>query len=57
LFQYVRTPHAGVLHEHLARQGILTRLFSDPAALRFGLPATDADWQRLQQALSGYRLP
>ena len=57
LFQYLRTPHAGVLHEHLARQGILTRRFADPAALRFGLPATDADWQRLQQALSGYRLP
>lgn len=57
LFQYVRTPHARVLHGHLARQGILTRLFADPAALRFGLPATDADWPRLQQALSGYRLP
>lgn len=54
LFQYVPTPQAEKLHEHLAHQGILTRLFLDSPALRFGLPATDTDWQRLQQALNGY---
>jgi cobalamin biosynthetic protein CobC len=54
LFQYVPTPQAEKLHEHLAQQGILARLFHQPPALRFGLPATEAEWQRLQHALTGY---
>ncbi len=36
----------------LARQGILARLFDDPASLRLGLPGTEADWTRLEAALS-----
>lgn len=51
LFQWVRTPQAHVLHEQLARRGILTRLFTAPASLRFGLPGTEVSWQRLAQAL------
>lgn len=51
LFQYVATPRAAALHAALARRGILVRLFDAPAALRFGLPAEGADWQRLSRAL------
>ncbi|MDD3652303.1 aminotransferase class I/II-fold pyridoxal phosphate-dependent enzyme, partial [Immundisolibacter sp.] len=52
LFQWVRTAHAGALHEALARRGILTRLFETPPSLRLGLPGTAADWRRLDQALA-----
>ncbi|MBB1125076.1 threonine-phosphate decarboxylase CobD [Thiospirillum jenense] len=51
LFQWVVTPAAAALHSHLARAGILTRLFTTPAAVRFGLPNTAAEWQRLTAAL------
>lgn len=51
LFQYVRTPRAAELFEALARRGILVRTFDNPAALRFGLPDDDAQWQRLTLAL------
>ena len=53
LFQWVRTPDAQDLHEALARQGILTRLFIESSSLRFGLPGNEADWTRLEAALSG----
>lgn len=52
LFQWVRTPHARALHESLARQGILTRLFESKPSVRFGLPATVKDWQRLASTLN-----
>ena len=51
LFQWVPTDRAALLHEHLARAGILTRLFDAPAALRFGLPGSEADWVRLAEAI------
>lgn len=51
LFQWVRTADAALLHAALARRGILTRLFGDPPALRFGLPGSEAEWQRLEAAL------
>ncbi len=53
LFQWVRTADASRLHEALARQGILTRLFAEPPALRFGLPASEVQWQQLEAALEG----
>jgi cobalamin biosynthetic protein CobC len=53
LFQWVRTPDAQDLHETLARQGILTRLFTESSSLRFGLPGNEADWTRLEAALCG----
>ena len=53
LFQWVCTPRAATLHDALARQGILTRLFAKPASLRFGLPGSDADWVRLEAVLRG----
>ncbi|MDD1013593.1 threonine-phosphate decarboxylase CobD [Pseudomonas rubra] len=54
LFQYLVTEQAVQLHEFMARRGILVRLFSQPLSLRFGLPACEADFQRLAQALSEY---
>src|SRR5690606_17806415 len=55
LFQWVATSHAEPLHECLARQGILTRLFRQPLGLRFGLPADEPGWQRLSRALSAFQ--
>ncbi|MET0124020.1 MAG: threonine-phosphate decarboxylase CobD [Pseudomonas caspiana] len=58
LFQRVITPYAEVLHEFCARRGILLRLFvSDnplDGSLRFGLPDTEAHWQRLEEALLAF---
>jgi cobalamin biosynthesis protein CobC len=52
LFQWISTAQAAAIHERLARQGVLTRLFMEPASLRFGLPGAQIDWARLDQALS-----
>jgi cobalamin biosynthetic protein CobC len=51
LFQWVRCARAATLHGALAQHGILTRHFLEPDSLRFGLPAAEADWQRLAAAL------
>jgi cobalamin biosynthetic protein CobC len=51
LFQWIQTPAAAAIHHHLAAQGILTRLYSKPASLRFGLPTTEAEWHRLTEIL------
>jgi L-threonine-O-3-phosphate decarboxylase len=53
LFHYVRHSDAQRLHRVLAQQGIFTRLFAAPAALRFGLPGSESEWQRLAQVLAG----
>ncbi|GAB3384293.1 threonine-phosphate decarboxylase [Azotobacter armeniacus] len=55
LFQWVCTAEAVKLHDFLARRGILVRRFDQPASLRFGLPADEAGWQRLAQALGTYQ--
>lgn len=52
LFCTVFTPHANQQQQHLAQQGILTRCFTEPSALRFGLPPDNAGWQRLESALT-----
>jgi cobalamin biosynthetic protein CobC len=54
LFQWVRTPHAEALYLHLARQAVLVRLFTATNSLRFGLPADEAQWQRLEHALAAF---
>ena len=51
LFRYLPREDARELHEFFARQGILLRHFAQPAALRIGLPGTEADWHRLAAAL------
>ena len=52
LFQWLRASHAQALHNAFARQGILTRLFPEPSSVRFGLPGTEEDWLRLDDALA-----
>ena len=37
LFSWIKTKQASKHHQQLAQQGILTRLFSDPQSIRFGL--------------------
>ena len=63
LFQWLVTPLAVELHEFCARRGILLRIFLNSGtgdhqgrhgSLRFGLPRDEADWQRLEQALSEF---
>lgn len=51
LFQRVLTPHAKLLAERLAAQGVLVRRFTEPAALRFGLPGNATEFARLAAAL------
>lgn len=50
LFHYVAHPSALIMQDRLAKQGIWTRVFEQPAALRFGLPA-DHQWSALEAAL------
>lgn len=52
LFQWLACERAALLHEFLACNGILTRLFERPASIRFGLPPDEEGWQRLDRALS-----
>ena len=54
LFQWLITDQAEPLHEFMARQGILLRVFPHNNSLRFGLPADEADWTRLTQAFEAY---
>ncbi len=51
LFKQVPTAHASDVHTAFARRGILLRQFADPPALRFGLPADETGWHRLEDAL------
>ncbi|MFB4370491.1 MULTISPECIES: threonine-phosphate decarboxylase CobD [unclassified Pseudomonas] len=51
MFQWLASEHAALLHEFLACNGILTRLFERPASIRFGLPPDETGWQRLAAAL------
>ena len=59
LFQWVTHPLAADIRDKLAQQGIWVRYFEHPASLRFGLPATEQQWQRLdvvlQQIMSDIR--
>jgi cobalamin biosynthetic protein CobC len=56
LFRLVRTPAANALFHHLGGAGILVRNFPDNATwLRFGLPAGEEDWLRLQIAMDAFR--
>jgi cobalamin biosynthetic protein CobC len=56
LFRLAKTAAATELFHHLGRAGVLTRVFPDHAAwMRFGLPAAEQDWQRLQIAMADFR--
>lgn len=52
LFQWVRCADAASVYEQLARQAVLTRRFNVPDSLRFGLPRGEAQWARLDEALT-----
>ena len=55
-FQLAETSDANNLFVHLCRQGILVRPFSDrPGAIRFGLPGSESEWDRLDAALNLWR--
>ncbi|MHC8355060.1 threonine-phosphate decarboxylase CobD [Pseudomonas sp. LB3P81] len=54
LFQWLTTERAEELHEFMARNGILLRLFTHNSSLRFGLPGEEADWTRLDLAFDAY---
>ncbi|ATH82793.1 threonine-phosphate decarboxylase [Ectopseudomonas mendocina DLHK] len=51
LFQFCCSRRAVPCMELLARRGILIRLFAELDSLRFGLPADEAGWLRLEQGL------
>lgn len=51
LFQFCCSRRAVPCAELLARRGILVRLFAELDSLRFGLPADEAGWIRLEQGL------
>lgn len=53
LFQYVPTKQAIAWQKHLANHGIWVRLFTQPLALRFGLP-TENGWGKLEKALKTF---
>ena len=52
LFQWVPAEKAEAIHRQLAQRGILTRCFADPSSLRFGLPGSVVNWDRLRSALA-----
>lgn len=52
LFAWCPTADADGLHQCLARQGVLTRLWPRPDGLRLGLPGDETGWRRLDQALA-----
>lgn len=53
LFVLAQWDKAQVVFDHLARAGILVRIFEQyPDRIRFGLPGADEDWQRLEKALA-----
>ena len=52
LFVYCPHPAAQTLTDKLASQAVLVRRFDEPAALRFGLPGSEVQWQHLRQALA-----
>ncbi len=55
-FQWRRHARAAALHDALAHEGVLLRLFAGdeatPPSVRAGLPADDAGFQRLRDALA-----
>jgi cobalamin biosynthetic protein CobC len=56
LHRFVRMASAAELFRRLGEAGIIVRHFVErPHDLRFGLPGTEAEWQRLETALAGWR--
>jgi cobalamin biosynthesis protein CobC len=51
LFAWTDDARAPALHEALAKRGVWTRLFTSSGSVRFGLPASDAQWARFDDSL------
>lgn len=55
LFTLVRDKRATAVFGHLGQRGILVRIFDErPNDMRFGLPGSEAEWQRLEVALLSF---
>ena len=55
LYRLMKSSRAPELFAHLGRSGIWVRRFQyDPRLLRFGLPGSEASWQRLANALTAF---
>ncbi|KFI09045.1 threonine-phosphate decarboxylase CobD [Massilia sp. BSC265] len=55
LFQWWAEAQPEAFHTHMARHGIWCRLFRGAGrGIRVGLPASEAGWQRLEQALQAW---
>ena len=54
LFCTLKAPRVAALFEHFARRAILIRRFDQFALLRFGLPGSEAQWQRLSAAIAEF---
>ena len=50
-FVWIQTKNAESIHEHFAKAGIWTRLFSQPKSIRIGLPKNKNDWKELRKAI------
>ena len=55
MFRYLACDDALDVYDFFARRGVLLRCFAEPAALRFGLPAGEGEWQRLADCLVQWR--
>ncbi|MFL9951082.1 threonine-phosphate decarboxylase CobD [Paraburkholderia agricolaris] len=51
LFAWTDDAHAAALHEALAQRGVWSRLFTAKGSVRFGLPASEAEWMRFEESL------
>ena len=52
LFAWMTHARAAELQDALAARAVWTRRFESPASLRFGLPASEDEWQRFETALA-----
>jgi len=52
LFKTLFLENAPLMYEQLAKNGVLVRLLDNKKGLRFGLPANEQQWQRLEMVLN-----
>ncbi|MBU9227006.1 threonine-phosphate decarboxylase CobD [Burkholderia multivorans] len=52
LYSWTDDARAAALHAALATRGIWTRYFAQPSSVRIGLPGSEAEWQRIADALA-----
>ncbi|WP_322042876.1 threonine-phosphate decarboxylase CobD [Paraburkholderia sp. J67] len=52
LYAWIADARAAQLQDALAARAVWTRRFDAPASLRFGLPASEDEWQRFETALA-----